>query len=189
MDEAYNLLLLWKKDLYHSSIWDLENNQSNQSCNLSYEVVRLENGLFTGNRNTEPRLALVSHFHRNNIDYYIINVHLTTLNGEREGYTEKDRLGSQIRQEQVETILDGIVSRLNHDRHSRIGNKSSKKHSSVWILAGDFNAGIDAAEIIKIQQMNFIKLCDNNPTKRAKTAKVASIKVDYFFVNLNMIKL
>ncbi|MBF0264626.1 MAG: endonuclease/exonuclease/phosphatase family protein [Gammaproteobacteria bacterium] len=178
---SHGLGILWKKDLKHSSIWNLDSKKAVQSADLNYEVVRLENGLFTGSRNTEPRLAMIAQFHYQQTDFFIVNVHLTTLKGEREGFLERDKQGSNIRQQQIEIISEGIISRLNHDRNHRINQKSKKNHPTIWILAGDFNAGPDSLEVTNIQQMNLTQLCDNKATKRAKNAKTASIKVDYIF--------
>ena len=178
---SHGLGILWKKKLKHSSIWNIDKKDAITSPELSFEVVRLENGLFTGSRNTEPRLAMVAQFHYKHIDFFIINVHLTTLKGEREGFLERDKQGSIIRQKQIDIISEGIISRLNHDRNQRIPSKSKKDHPTIWVLAGDFNAYVDAPEITNILRMNMQRLCDNTATKRAKNAKTASVKVDYMF--------
>jgi len=178
---GHGLGVLWRKKLAHSSLWNIEH--SNQSCGpkLETEVVRFETGLFTGNRDTEPRMAMVGHFHLAERDFFIINVHLTTLKGEREGFPEKDQQGSSIRQKQVDILLNGIVSRLNSDRQERFNRIGLKGKPGVWILGGDLNATSDAPEITKIQQLNFARLCNNAPTKRSKKSSKPTIKVDYFF--------
>ncbi|MCK5665914.1 MAG: endonuclease/exonuclease/phosphatase family protein [Thiotrichaceae bacterium] len=175
------LAILWKKDIKHSSLWSTRSRHLKTGPRLEKEEVRIETGLFTGNRDTEPRMAVVSHFNILNRDFYIINLHLTTLKGEREGFPEKDNQGSLFRQEQVNTILNGIVSRLNADQHQRSSHLKKKVLPGIWILGGDFNATPEAPEISKIQQMNFTRLCSDAPTKRSKKGTKPIIKVDYFF--------
>lgn len=173
--------MLWKKSLKHSSLWSTKLKHLKTGPKLEKEEVRIETGLFTGNRDTEPRMAVVSHFDLLKQDFYIVNCHLTTLKGEREGFPEKDHQGSLIRQEQINTILNGIVSRLNQDQH-QLSNRSNKKKSpGIWIIGGDFNATPNSPEITKIQQMNFTRLCTNELTKRSKKGNKPIIKVDYFF--------
>ena len=173
--------ILWKKTIKHSSLWSTKIKHLKTGPELEKEEVRIETGLFTGNRDTEPRMAVVSHFNLYQRDFYIINLHLTTLKGEREGFPEKDNQGSLIRQEQVNTILNGIISRLNHDQHQLQNYSQKKKLPGIWIMGGDFNATQDSPEITKIQQMNFSRLCTDAPTKRGKKGNTPTIKVDYFF--------
>jgi len=84
------------------------------------EVVALESGLYFGDRNTEPRAALVFHLVLSRIgedelpkplDVFVINLHLTTLMLEREGIPAIDELASQTRMRQLDNVLNGVVSR------------------------------------------------------------------------------
>jgi hypothetical protein len=98
------------------------------------EQVNIESGLYFGDRNTEPRAALVTHFIYNPlrknaksidkngkiqekngkpVDIFVINVHLTTLTMEREGIPEIDLEASKIRLSQLDIIFRGIISRYN----------------------------------------------------------------------------
>ena len=178
---GHGLGILWKKNLAHSSLWNTEPSNQCTGPKLETEAVRFETGLFTGNRDTEPRMAMVAHFHLAEHDFFIINVHLTTLKGEREGFPEKDQLGSSIRQKQVDILLNGIISRLNSDRQERFARIGLKAKPGIWLLGGDLNATMDAPEITKIQQLNFARLCSDAPTKRGKKGNKPTIKVDYFF--------
>lgn len=183
-DKTYigvGLAILWKKDIKHSSLWSTKVKHLKIGPELEKEEVRIETGLFTGNRDTEPRMAVVSHFNLFKRNFYIINLHLTTLKGEREGFPEKDNQGSIIRQEQINTILIGIISRLNQDQQQRSSHLKKKVQPGIWIMGGDFNATPESPEIAKIQQMNFIRLCNDAPTKRSKKGNIPIIKVDYFF--------
>jgi len=182
---GHGLGILWRKELLHSSIWAITKDQLVSGPELEKETVRFETGLFSGNRDTEPRMAVVAHFNQNSKDIFIVNFHLTTLKGEREGFPEKDQDGSQIRQKQIDIILNGIVSRLNTDRHQHTKRLNKKPKPGLWLLGGDLNSTIQSAEALKLNQRNFSRLCSDLPTKRP-TKKIngdkgAKIKVDYLF--------
>jgi hypothetical protein len=51
--------ILWRNNLPHAPIWDFT--ASTREI-IAKEIVRLDTGLFTGNRDTEPRLGVVAHF-------------------------------------------------------------------------------------------------------------------------------
>ncbi len=182
---GYGLGILWRKELLHSSLWSFTDDQLRSASVLENETVRFETGLFSGNRDTEPRMAIVSHFKRSDRDIFVVNLHLTTLKGEREGFPERDQYGSKIRQNQVGTVLNGIVSRLNSDRLQQIKKRDHKSKPALWLLGGDFNSATYSAEILKLTQSGFARLCSDWPTKRsAKSAHekgISKIKVDYLF--------
>jgi len=178
---GHGLGILWRKKLPHSSLWSIDESSLHTGAKLEIEVVRFESGLFTGNRDTEPRMAMVAHFNVANQDFFVINVHLTTLKGEREGFPEKDQQGTIVRQKQIDILLNGIISRLNHDRQSRFNRLDVKPKPGIWLLGGDLNATLDSPEITQLQQMNFSRLCSDEPTKRGKKEETAKIKVDYIF--------
>jgi endonuclease/exonuclease/phosphatase family metal-dependent hydrolase len=174
--------ILWRKDLTHCAIWDFDNAQAGND--IQNEEVHLDTGLYTGDRDTEPRLAVVAHFVLNSnetpLDIFIVNLHLTTLKGEREGILERDDLGSRIRLAQIDIILNGIVSRYNQWRKQ----KNITRVPALWFLAGDFNCTENSPEIAKIQRMNFLDIVPNkgSGTKGSgvPTTK-ATIVVDYIF--------
>jgi endonuclease/exonuclease/phosphatase family metal-dependent hydrolase len=182
---GHGLGVLWRKELLHSSIWAISQDKLITGPELEKETVRFETGLFSGNRDTEPRLAVVAHFNHAGEDVFVVNFHLTTLKGEREGFPERDQYGSQIRQNQLDTILNGIVSRLNTDRQQQLKKRHKKLKPGLWLLGGDLNATIQSAEVLKLSQRNFSRLCTDLPTKRAskrtKENKYGKIKVDYLF--------
>lgn len=173
--------ILWKKDLQHSSIWELDQNTYNSAEHIVEEKVRIDTGLFTGYRDTEPRIAVVYHFVKNDRDIFIVNVHLTTLRGEREGLPAIDAKGSELRQNQISIILEGIVSRYNEWRKSK--TTSSRQKNPLWILGGDFNATPNSVEIQKMEEMSFIDIAPVKGlgTKRKKSSNQPSITVDYIF--------
>jgi len=182
---GHGLGMLWRKELLHSSLWAISKEQLISGSELEKETVRFETGLFSGNRDTEPRMAVVSHFNHHNKDIFIVNFHLTTLKGEREGFPERDQYGSIIRQNQLDTMLNGIVSRLNTDRQQQLKKLHKKLKPGLWLLGGDLNATIQSAEAMKLSQRNFARICSDLPTKRptkgGKENKNAKIKVDYLF--------
>lgn len=101
-------------------------------------------GLYFGDRNTEPRAAMVAHFMMMDgdvekgtakpLDIFVVNLHLTTLKNEREGVPEVDQAAANIRSSQLDIVLDGIVSRYNIWR------------SNDYLLPGDKHTKADAQE-------------------------------------------
>ena len=94
-------------------VWDLSNLLQSAPQNKNkhlIEKVHLDSGLYFGDRNTEPRAALVAHFIINPnpvgsskatntndckpLDIFVVNLHLTTLMMEREGVPEIDVLAT-----------------------------------------------------------------------------------------------
>ena len=146
-------------------------------------------GLYTGDRDTEPRLALVAHFvvgdDPNPRDVLLINLHLTTLKGEREGFPERDDLGSQIRLGQIDVVLRGIVSRYNDwwQKEKAARKEIEKRLPPVWIIAGDFNCTPESPEIVKMKRMNFLDLnsAKGRGNKGSGRPPTPEITVDYIF--------
>ena len=97
--------LLWRKDIPHCSIWDRNGGKARCGEGLRQETVRIDTGLFIGTRDTEPRLAVVSHFICEGHHLFFVNLHLTTLLKEREGFPERDCLGAEMRGRQLDIVL------------------------------------------------------------------------------------
>lgn len=175
--------ILWKSTLCHAAIWDTE---AHSGPEIQKEVVRIETGLFTGSRDTEPRIAVVSHFivtlRGKPLDIFVVNLHLTTLKQERQGSPARDSEGSQIRLAQLGIITTGIVSRFNEWAEGRKEYKN--RWRPLWIMGGDFNCMPSAPELRMLKDMNFIDL---NPNKGSGTKgkgiplKKATITLDYLF--------
>ncbi len=131
--------ILVKKDLPHFPLWSLPDLNQDHLSWISQlprrsgdapghgcmEVVALESGLYFGERNTEPRAALVLHLVLSRIgddelpkplDVFVVNLHLTTLMLEREGVPAVDERASQIRLRQLDSVLTDVVSRYNEWR-------------------------------------------------------------------------
>jgi len=171
--------ILWRSELPHSNIRETEIDNARPDTPLEIENVRIETGVFMGDRDTEPRILMVAHFVHENRDVFIVNVHLTTLKGEREGFPEEDENGCEIRSYQIDIISSGIVSRINKYRKNLLGDQARR---GIWFLAGDFNRVPSSTEIAKLDKMNFARLCNNDATKREKRGYDPSIKVDFIFV-------
>ncbi len=209
--------IMFRKNLPHFPVWDLskiEDPKKNRipSGNHAIEQINLDNGLYFGDRDTEPRAALIAHFIVNPInnstyeekkgdikeyfipyDIFVVNVHLTTLMGEREGIPEIDLKASKIRLTQLNVIIDGIISRYNNWR--RIGYKIRNKdrtvedwetytrHEPLWIIAGDFNFTPESEEYRSILGINFKDVIPNkkNGSKAKGAGNKATLTLDYVF--------
>lgn len=171
------------------------------------EVVKLESGLYFGDRNTEPRAALVAHLvldqltdeHGNNqqlkrpLDVFVINVHLTTLMFEREGVPDIDEEAAQTRLRQLNIVLDGIVSRYNKWRKDRfkVRGKEAKpresetreRHAPIWVIAGDFNFTPESIEYLTLVRKGFIDLLPTHHlgTKASGLGNRPTLTLDYVF--------
>jgi endonuclease/exonuclease/phosphatase family metal-dependent hydrolase len=177
--------ILWREDIKHASIWDFT---PVEGAKIEKEIVHLDTGVFTGDRDTEPRLAVVTHFiiqiNNRPQDIFIVNLHLATLKGERGGSPNKDNTASKIRQGQIDVVMNGIVSRYNEWSVENLQKQGLVRPPAVWIFAGDFNCMPNSPEISNIQRMNFIDL---NPNKGSGTKgkgvpiRRATITLDYIF--------
>lgn len=198
---------LFRKDIGHFPIWDLSKypngkNRTAENRN-SIEKVHLDTGLYFGDRNTEPRAALVAHFiifpekDKDNMakpmDVFVVNTHLTTLRMERDGIPQIDLEATKMRLAQLEIIFYGIVSRYNmwrqdeyrqrNDPYKPKKGETTERHNPLWILAGDFNFTPMSIEYDKINKMNFMDLI---PEKRSGTkaqgiGQDPTLTLDYIF--------
>lgn len=165
-EEAYigqGNALLWKADLPHAALWEFS--AVNCGPDLATESVLVETGLFTGDRDTEPRATMLAHLvpetaSGQRTDILLANLHLSTLHGEREGRQAGDAIGTRVRMRQLHTILHGIVSR--HEIWSQVLPDEPEQRHRVWVLGGDFNAAPDSEELKTVRDFGFIDL---NPAK------------------------
>lgn len=210
---------LIKQDAPHFPVWDLSKLDAPRPPGTHFvEKVHLDSGLYFGDRNTEPRAALVAHFiydpspkgkgaDRKPLDIFVVNVHLTTLTMEREGVPEIDNLASEIRAAQLGVVFNGIVSRYNSWRQSGYPERGAarvcalhetcERHSPVWIIAGDFNFTEDSAEYASIKRMNFIDTVPQagkrsgtgNGTKAKGIGNNPTLTLDYVFAGPKFVSL
>ena len=198
---------LIREDMAHFPVWHLPKSENDvrRVCgdNHAIEKVHLDTGLYFGDRNTEPRAALVAHFilvpnkglGKKPLDIFVVNTHLTTLIMEREGIPEIDKGASRLRLAQLDIIFHGIVSRYNTWKQSgylvRGKNREPKawetfdRYQPLWILAGDFNFTPESTEYDIIKKMNFIDLIPipkKGPGTKAKgVGKEPTLTLDYIF--------
>lgn len=184
---AQGLGILWRDDILHGNIWEFEPIPQFQQY-LYTEEVYLQTGLYTGDRDTEPRVAVVAHFilSRGKVthDVFLVNLHLTTLKGEREGKPRLDSEGAQIRMNQIEAVFHGIVSRHTEWLDEQPNGQKVERGASVWILGGDFNCTPNSPTIARIKAMNFLDLNPEKGTgsKRGRVGHPASdLTLDYLF--------
>ena len=173
--------LLWREDIPHGSIWVCSGKEMRPGADLRQEIIRIDTGLYTGNRDTEPRLAVVSHFFFESRHVLLVNLHLTTLTHEREGFPERDCMGTEMRLKQLDVILNGIVSRYNTWRAA--GGAMNAPDRAIWFLTGDYNATEDSLEIAKLKRLNFLDLCPRKGTgtKYGRGSMNAALTLDYIF--------
>lgn len=170
--------ILWRNDCAHFPIWSLPKIGVRNDHKPHVEEIPVMSGFYFGDRNTEPRAAMVAHFVitrsdsgkplKKPLDVFVVNVHLTTLTGEREGIPEIDEKASKIRLRQLDIVLNGIVSRYNDWRRGKYQyrgerrkpdrNETFKRHSPIWILCGDFNFTPESAEHTHMSRANFVDL-------------------------------
>ncbi len=209
---------LIKNDSPHFPVWDLSVKQTLPISEEQpfMEKVHLDSGLYFGDRNTEPRAAIVAHFiyypigetgikSKKPLDVFVINLHLTTLMMEREGVPEIDMLASNIRKGQLEIIFNGIISRYNSWRQKGYLERGKERetqehetfdrHSPVWVISGDFNFTEDSAEFEHISRMNFIDTVPNKTTiwgegtKAKGLGKDPTLTLDYIFAGPKFLSL
>ncbi len=181
------------------------------------ECVQLEPGMYFGDRDTEPRAALVAHMvlsgpsdgggggmrdHLDSpLDVFVVNVHLTTLMGEREGIPGIDEQASQTRLRQLDIVLNKLVSKYNQWRRDgyRIREKpydvraeydTTKRHQPIWVITGDFNFTPESVEYQTMLRRGFIDLMpkrfahqsvSHRPTKAKGAGNDPTITLDYVF--------
>lgn len=201
---------LFHNDLQHFPVWDLPAYSTPKFEREGHfiEQVNLESGLYFGDRNTEPRAALVAHFafspkgkEGKPLDIFVINLHLTTLMMEREGIPGIDLEASRIRLAQLGIIFRGIVSRYNRWKRQEFKERGKdrvmedwetiKREEPVWILAGDFNFTPESEEYETIMRMNFIDVVPNkgHGTKAKGPGNPPTLTVDYIFAGPKFISL
>ncbi len=204
---------LFRNDVPHFPVWDLSSSSECRPKKPGHfvEQVILESGLYFGDRNTEPRAALIAHFIYNPtgkngkpLDIFVINVHLTTLMMEREGIPDMDLTASDIRQNHLSIIFRKIISRYNIWK--RLGfpirgkirklkewraGESADRFEPVWILAGDFNFTPESVEYERIMKMNFIDVVPGkgSGTKAKGVGNPATLTLDYIFAGPKFISL
>ncbi len=188
----------------NSSAFETINSGNVGDIEYASEVVFVEQGLYFGDRNTEPRAAIVTHLVldgkktsrqdslKSPLDLFIINLHLTTLSHEREGIPAIDEKAGQRRLKQLEIVFNDIISRYNswkqqkdyklRDEDYPVNKEYETKdrHKPVWIVTGDFNFTPQSTEFEYIIKRNFLNLCEGE-TKAKGLKEDPTLTVDYAF--------
>ena len=129
---------------------------------------------YEGNRDTEPRHALLARVRTPTNSPFVIGTHLSTLVGERGGpdreIAGKSEQAREMRLEQVRRLLDAI-------------HKYVPKPGALVFLMGDFNATIKEACIadVLVAEAGFVRLIpenDHTPSHRFKVQE----PIDHIFV-------
>ena len=144
---------------------------------LCFEVINSAPGLYLGNRDTEPRLMVMGRMKIGSpktVERYVnfVNVHLTTLKGEREGIKTKNDAARTIRLKQLDLLLNSTVSAYQEAEKYRIPRNSARE--DIWILGGDFNAIPDSEEMNQLQK----EYIDGNIDKRIMDNDASGIYSD-----------
>jgi endonuclease/exonuclease/phosphatase family metal-dependent hydrolase len=198
---AQGSAFLIREDLYnnHFPVCDLAAYCKSRQEEHVIEPARLNSGLYLGDRDTEPRSALVTHFIFNPegnpkpLDIFVVNIHLTTIMKERERIPEVDLKAAEIRMDQIEKIFKDIISRYDMWKEQgflECGEKrnfenweTDKRHQPLWILAGDFNFTPASREYETILKMNFVDVVPEKKlaTKARGLGNTPALTVDYVF--------
>lgn len=182
-DWEQGLAMFWRKDLSHADFWSGSN--IHQGPDLDYRFVRYERGLYGGDRTREPRGFLVAPFivfdekSGQPQHIYVVNCHLTTIKGERNGVLEADLEGDAIRKDQIKVLLRGIISEVN------ASCTNTGRPLPYWIVGGDFNCKPTSP---LLNQLTDAGLRDLNDEKGAGTKLssdgIPTHTLDYLFGGL-----
>lgn len=199
-------------------VWDLDKNQSNSikpdNRHLAIEKIDLQSGLYFGDRDSESRAALVSHFifgpkcknkcissEKLPLDIFVVNAQLSALTGEREGLPMIEANASTKRMKQLELIIIDIVSRYNAWRQKGYPlqgrknlptkNETFNRHTPIWILSGAFNFTEHSEEYEFVRRMNFADAIPskNVPTKANGLGKAPVLSLDHIFMGPSMMSM
>ena len=125
--------------------------------------------IYTGNRDSEPRIVQGLRVKYIEKEFVVWNVHLTTLTGERgEVRSKKDEEAEAIRSAQLELLLQAYRAFQNTDI------ESNHPEDVGWIIGGDFNASLD--ELTSALKGEFVCVVDG-PT-RPSGNQVDNILID-----------
>jgi len=131
-----------------------------EGCLSCFEPINITTGLYLGDRNTEPRLVIMGRvkLESDSGSRYLnyLNIHLNTLSGEREGNVRLNRHAKSSRLQQIELILDNVVSAYQEATDYRMPAGENSSERDIWIIGGDFNTTPDSAEIAMMLDAGFI---------------------------------
>ena len=166
-------------------------------------VAHLDSGFYLGDRETEPRAAIVLHIvmncapvpaNRNVLDVFVANVHLTRTISEGTPSTEAQRAASEIRRGQMRVLLDKLVSRydawrsdgyrVRGQRRAFGPKESGQRTPPLWVLLGDFNFSLGSIEHELLSSAGFVALAGANRREETpgESCSANAGAVDHVFV-------
>lgn len=197
--------LLIREDLPSFRVFDLPAIGHHCAITDPCEIVKLESGLYLGDRDSEPRAAIIAHLVLSSVldgraarelewplDVFVLNLHLTTLNREREGVPKIDEEATKKRLAQLDAVISGIVSPYNSWRkddykirgeHLLPGSESHHRYNPIWVIAGDFNFTPESVEYETMIRSGFIDMMPTHVlgTKASGLGSAPSLTLDYVF--------
>jgi Endonuclease/Exonuclease/phosphatase family len=149
--------------------------RADPDCVSCFEPISITTGLYLGNRDTEPRIVIMGRakLESGGESRYLnyLNIHLNTLSGEREGNVRLNRSADASRTQQIELILDNVISAYQEATRYRMPEGMKHGERDIWIVGGDFNTTPDSAEIAMIRRAGFV---DTIPDKSIQDANPVS---------------
>jgi endonuclease/exonuclease/phosphatase family metal-dependent hydrolase len=171
-DALFNDYLDWSQGNALLSKWNFSRLGDSSILGAPHNIPIFQPLQFKGNRDTDPRNAILARIMDGKINPFAITTHLSTLAGERESVTEKTpsivNKAKLMRKQQVNNLLEVIQEHL----------LTSDK---VVFLLGDFNANENEDCLKKLIEVGFayIKPINNHvPTHQFEMAQ----PIDHIFV-------
>lgn len=190
------------------SVWTEHMPLADHPPEEAFEGIHLSTGLYCGDRNTEPRLAVMGRFFKTfgkkqkdpALEVCVLNLHLSTLRYERENMPGFDMESANVRRSQIDTLLKYVITPYNlaiRDKWQAGWNEMSggpvgqdeeqglRQRTPLWFLAGDLNCPPNSQEIQFLEQMNFEDLVPSDPpvrgTKMDSSHAHPTLVLDYIF--------
>lgn len=161
----------WKQGNAILSHWEFTRLSAPSISGMPRNIPLYQTPLYQGNRDTDPRYALLTRINRAPAFPFIVGVHLTTLVGERgqSAVPGKAKEAQKLRVEQTRRLLDLLA-------------EHALKPKELVFLLGDFNAAASEPCISSVLERDggFVRLV---PTKELSTIRrEAPEPIDHIFV-------
>ncbi len=171
VDALFNDLVDWQQGNALITRWPFHRMGARGQAGAALDIPLFRPPNYLGNRDTDPRHAIIARLGVAPLYPVVIALHLTTLVGERTG-------DNAALKEQAQTM-----------RTAQVGNLLAviKEHlldaGEVVFLLGDFNAGVDEGCIRRdlIEEAGFTHLEPENDD--TATHRTAQAKIDHIFIH------
>ena len=164
----------WKQGNAILSRWEYVRLGDPSKCSVPRNVPLYQPPVYEGNRDTEPRCALIARVNRPPLYPFVVGVHLTTLIGERERGDRYRPIPG--RYEEAQSLRLEQVTRL----ITLLKKHVLDRQETVFIL-GDFNAMAGEPCITVLEERGFTRLKPDRESA-VKTHVKASEPIDHLFV-------